>query len=330
MSPFEEPFTPPIGLSNPHLQTILSSLGRKNILPRREARFIAAAEERIIEIEGLQQMVHVNTQPESEQAPLVMLIPGWLGHVNSTYVLSAGKALWQAGFNVVRINLRDHGETAHLNEGLFHSALLDEVVALIDHILDDFNATKAGLMGYSLGGNFALRIAERRRHLATLAVCPALSPSATIHRIESNRIYSEYFLRKWRRLYKQKERAFPGKYDFDQAMRLSSMQALTDYFVKYHTEYASTDEYFAAYDITGDYLNGVDAHILAAMDDPIIRMEDLDALPTAINQHRIAHGGHGAFLDSWQLTSWGDRFASHFFCSKLLKNNAKETTFGVS
>ena len=64
-----------------------------------------------------------------------MIIPGWLGSAQSSYVLSAAQYLWQQGFNVVRVNLRDHGNTAHLNSGLFHSALSHEVIELAKHLM---------------------------------------------------------------------------------------------------------------------------------------------------------------------------------------------------
>jgi predicted alpha/beta-fold hydrolase len=36
--------------------------------------------------------------------------------------------LLQAGFATFRLNFRDHGDTHHLNPGLFHSNRIDEVV----------------------------------------------------------------------------------------------------------------------------------------------------------------------------------------------------------
>ena len=66
---------------------------------------------------------------------------------------------------MVRLNLRDHGNTAHLNSGLFHSALSHEVIELAKHLMakaQPINGAKVpcGLIGYSLGGNFALRLAR--------------------------------------------------------------------------------------------------------------------------------------------------------------------------
>lgn len=302
-------YRPPRGMGNPHLQTILSSLGRKITLPQREASFIAAADEQCYEIDGIKLIVHQHLQTD---APLVVIIPGLLGNSNSSYVVSSAKSLWAAGFCVARLNLRDHGNTEHLNEGLFHSALIDEVVALIEHLQREIGQRGTGVLGYSLGGNFALRVA-RRLDIATLAVCPALSPEETMWKIERNVFYQRYFVRKWRMLWRAKQAAFPMHYNFDNAMHLSTISALTDYFVRYHTQFNNTEQYFDAYDLTGSKLDGVNAQILAAHDDPIIPAAHYATLPTSIGLEVVPSGGHGAFLESWRLDSWADRYAIDFF-----------------
>ena len=311
---FNEPFRPPLGLRNPHAQTILSSMGRKLLKPKWQAEFLAQAQVREMNVAGVKLVVHTNFQNiTSDQTPLIMMIPGWLGNVESTYVLSGAHTLWQGGFNVVRINLRDHGDTAHLNSGLFHSALIDEVVALVKTLMSEFPSAPAGLIGYSMGGNFALRIAKQIPELATLAICPALSPEETMLKISGNIIYEQYFMRKWRGLWVKKPAAFPQLYNFKDAMNLSSVISLTDYFVKYHTQYTNTDDYFAAYDLSKGALEGVKAKILAAGDDPIIPAKHYANLPDSISLDWVDYGGHGAFLENWQFESWCDRYSCAFF-----------------
>ena len=164
-----------------------------------------------------------------------------------------------------------------------------------------------------MGGNFALRIAKQIPELATLAICPALSPEETMLKISGNIIYEQYFMRKWRDLWVKKQAAFPQLYNFKDAMNLSSVTSLTDYFVKYHTEYTNTDDYFAAYDLSKGALEGVNAKILAAGDDPIIPAKHYANLPDSISLDWVDHGGHGAFLENWQFESWCDRYSCAFF-----------------
>ena len=122
--------------------------------------------------------------PVKLKAPLVMIIHGWLGSAESTYVVSAAHALHQAGFHVARLTLRDHGNTADLNQGLFHSAMTDEVVAAAQFVMNDFQRSEAGLLGFSMGRQFCAGTGRRITPASHLGHRSGHQPSA--HR-ESNR-----------------------------------------------------------------------------------------------------------------------------------------------
>lgn len=303
-------FKPGFGLANPHVQTIMSSVGRRQWVPQAIQQFLSKGEDQIIEVCGVRLKVTLHHLPG---APLISLIPGWLGSSASAYVVSMGQQLAEAGYSVARINLRDHGDTAALNAGLFNSALIDEVVSLISHLNETYGGQQNGLVGFSLGGNFALRVAKRLPELMCLAVCPAINPADTMYQIDSNPVYQKYFVRKWRKTWAAKQSAFPAQYDFSRAMQLNTVSALTDYFVRYHSLYATTDEYFAAYDLSGTYLNQVQAHILASFDDPVIPSAQWQQLPDTIKVSMTNHGGHGAYLSNWRLESWADTYALQLF-----------------
>ncbi len=314
MNTASRPFQPPRGLGNPHLQTILSSMGRKLWPTRAQQQFQADAERVTIETAGVKLCVDLNIE---RGRPLVLLIPGWLGNSQSAYALACGSALSRAGFSVARFNLRDHGNTAHLNEGLFNSAMIDEVVSLARVLDGRHGQGRSGLLGFSLGGNFALRVAKALPSLSTLAVCPAIAPADTVSAIDRNPLYQRYFINKWRKTWLAKQAAFPARYDFTHALRLNTVAALTDYFVKYHSDFASTASYFAAYDLQGGTLAGVTANILATHDDPIIPRSQYDHLPPSLTVDLIEQGGHHAFIDSWRLHSWFDGYAIDFFKASL-------------
>lgn len=314
MTRMSSQFTPAPGMANPHVQTIISSMGRKLWRAKHQAAFHSNAERQLLSVSGVNLAVDLNT---AKDRPLVMIIPGWLGSSSSSYALSCAEQLWQAGFSTARINLRDHGETAHLNEGMFNSALIDEVIALVDHLTASYGEDGAGLMGYSLGGNFALRIARARPSLTTLAICPAIEPAETMYRIDSSPIYQRYFVNKWRQVWREKQAAYPNSYEFGEAFNLTTVSALTDYFVRYHSSFMSTADYFSAYDLSQKALDGVNAHILAAEDDPIIPASHYQNLPSSLSIHLTQNGGHGAYLDSWQLTSWADAYAVRLFNDAL-------------
>lgn len=309
-------FQPALGLSNPNLQTIVSSVGRKIIKPAWQQDFTRRSQRRDIRVQG-QHLTAQYDYAHNEDAVLVMIIHGWLGSADSSYVLSTAHTLQTAGFHVARLTLRDHGGTADLNEGLFHSAMTEEVVAAAEFIMNDFDCNTAGLVGFSMGGNFALRLAAQLPQLHALAICPAISPQHTVEQIGSSIIYERYFLAKWRGLWQQKQAAFPHLYDFSSMNRLGSIQTLTEFFIKEHTDFENLQAYYAAYDLRGDTLQGVNATVLAAFDDPIIPVEHYRSLPTSIDVNLTQRGGHTAYIKNWRLESWVDDYCRAFFSERL-------------
>ena len=100
----------------------------------------------------------------------------------------------------------------------------NELVAVL-MLQQEHGAGRGGVLGFSLGGNFALRVA-RALQIPTLAICPAIDPEATMRAIDAGWTgYRWYFIRKWHRALKAKQQAFPDRYDFSPARRQRDLQA---------------------------------------------------------------------------------------------------------
>src|SRR5690606_24041711 len=120
----------------------------------------------------------------------VILLHGWEGCADSQYMLSTGALAYRLGYDVFRLNFRDHGRTHALNEGLFHSCRLEEVLRAVSEIVAMIRPRRTLLIGYSLGGNFALRVAaqapDRGLSLSrVIAICPVLRPHSTMRALET-------------------------------------------------------------------------------------------------------------------------------------------------
>ncbi len=305
------PYSPPRWLRNGHTQTMLGSVARRSLTPERERAYVQGAiTEDIRTSVGAVLRVKLNLQ--ETMAPLVVLIHGWLGSDESSYMLSTGGSLWREGFSTARINLRDHGDTGHLNEALYHSGRTDEVVSLTENLRSRHGSAGCAVVGFSLGGNFALRVA-RSIVIPALGICPAIDPANTLRQIDDgpgSTVYRSYFLRKWQRALVAKASAFPHLFDFSRAYALRSVSSLTDYFVRHHSEFRDTRSYFDTYDLTDKALDGVKATILIAADDPIIPRATFRKLPSSLTIVETPTGGHNAFLKNRALASWSDEFVS--------------------
>ncbi len=312
-------FSPPWWLSNSHAQSLMASIGiRRRILRRRAVAMLAASEETILEVlDGVRLHGLVSRRPHESRRPMAVLIHGWEGSSDSLYLMSAATHLYENGFDVFRLHLRDHGPSHHLNEGVFHSCRIDEAVAAVAEIQSRYGDRPLFLAGFSLGGNFSVRIAVRApaagiRLQCVVAVCPVLNPEHTLKTLESGwPVYRFYFLRKWQRSLRLKARFFPDLYDATEFAGIKSLLHLTDYFVREHSEYPDSETYFKGYAITGQALQGlaVRTHMILSEDDPIIPVEDLAdvAQGPALTIARTARGGHCGYLDSVGGPSWADR-----------------------
>ncbi len=316
MQPDTEIFTPKVWARGPHLQSIFASLGWRALGRNPMA---ACARPMIIETTGgVRLLGHHSRQPGGNGKGLVLLIHGWEGSSDSTYMLSTGRFLYNRGYDILRLNLRDHGESHHLNEGLFHSALLEEVFEACHEAADLANGKPYVIAGFSLGGNFAMRIAMRyakapiRGLRRIIAVSPVLDPYKATLRIDGGpMIYGKYFMKKWKRSLKRKQALFPDRYDFADLLKMKSCLEITARIVPRYTPFRDYMEYFAQYTILGNAFNALEIPLLiiTATDDPIIEAEDFRTLKGNENLHLSIqrYGGHCGFLDPFPFGCWYER-----------------------
>ena len=310
-------FRPPPGLRHRHVQTMLSGLPAHALVTRgRTEALRAASREEIVECgDGVRLMGVMSARPSAPRS-LVILLHGWEGCADSSYMLSAGATLYERGHDVFRLNFRDHGATHALNEELFHSCRIGEVVDAVKAIQQRHRATRTVLVGFSLGGNFALRVAARAAAAGidlerVVAVCPVLRPRRTMHALETGLwVYRRYFLKRWRRSLAAKARCFPGHYDFGDLRRLRTLSATTEFLVTRYSGFPDLGTYLDGYAITGDALAALEvpALIIAAEDDPIIPAGDLAELApsSALSVSLFRRGGHCGFIAGYSLRNWVD------------------------
>jgi predicted alpha/beta-fold hydrolase len=314
----DDDFRPPRWLRNPHVQSVLaSSFIRRGRVVRYAAPVVAAERVRLLECgEGVRLQCFVSS-PAPCSGPPVVLLHGWEGSAESLYVLSMAQRLFERGFEVARFNLRDHGETHHLNREIFHSCRLPEVIGAVRALQREFPGRPLQLIGFSLGGNFLLRVAARARaaglELAgVIAVSPVLDPHATMAALQGGMPgYEAYFVRKWVRSLRKKKAAWPQDFDFSNVERMRDLARMTAELVHYYSDFSSLDAYLDGYAITGECLDTLETptHLLTSLDDPIIPVRDLPriAAPPALRVTLTRYGGHCGFFDSLSGPTWLER-----------------------
>jgi predicted alpha/beta-fold hydrolase len=318
-------FDPPRVLRAAHVQTSLSSLPPRRWFTARRARSLrGTALPWIIDLGQLGRLRALVSPARggSGARGVAVLLHGWEGNADSTYVLSLGAELYDAGYEVVRLNLRDHGGTQALTRELFHSCRLPEVVAAVRQIAARYAQWPVQLAGFSLGGNFFLRVAAEPDLPGNLqrvvAVSPVLHPESALRALELGpSLYHSYFVLRWSRSLRAKQRSWPQDFDFAQLLKLRDLRAMTAALVREHTDFATMQDYLDGYAITGDRLRRlqVPAHLLCAADDPIIPAADLQRLNAhpLLEVTSLAHGGHCGFVQRLNGPSFADHYVLRRF-----------------
>lgn len=320
MSALAEPdsrnFRPGRLLASPHVQSILTSgPWRRSLVGRRTRHYWAASEREIVTTpEAVNLLGFRNRTRSGNSRGLVILLHGWEGSAESNYLLSTAATLDGRGFDTFRLNFRDHGDSHHLNAGLFHSCRLREVLDAVRLLARSYDSGPVFLVGFSLGGNFALRVA--RHGIANgleldrvIAVSPVIRPRHVMSALEQGfTLYEQYFVRRWRRSLERKQLLFPERFDFGAWYRLKNLRSQTEHLVEHFTDFPNVEAYLEGYSIAGDYLEGLEtpALVITAADDPIIPIGDFRALPRpgTLDIEVLEHGGHCGFLENWRLDCW--------------------------
>lgn len=299
------PFEPRPGLRNGHLQTIIG-----NYLPRPAFRVGSVAE--AVEVDpadGSRVMCYCDWQPEPVMARrlTIILVHGLEGSSESRYIRGIAKRAWDAGCNVVRMNMRNCGNTDELTPTLYHSGLSGDVGAVIRHYAGRYGLERIALVGYSMGGNMVLKLAGEwgsEPPLCVVAtVCPAIDLAAGADALHepANRIYEWHFLRGLMRRYRRKAALYPQIYAQNGVGPIRSLRQFDNEIVAPHCGFRDADDYYyrAASARVVDKI-AVPTLIIRAIDDPFVRMLPETRAALLANPHIVLvetqHGGHCAYL----------------------------------
>ncbi|WP_395019909.1 YheT family hydrolase [Dongia sp.] len=104
---------------------------------------------------------------EDRRRPLILLVHGIGGSVESAYIRNSSVHLLRAGYPVLRLNLRGAGEAPGSTQQFYHAGRTEDLKQVIGSLDGALAAQGVVPVGFSLGGNLVLKY---------LAECGALAP----------------------------------------------------------------------------------------------------------------------------------------------------------
>lgn len=281
-----------------------------NFLPRKLK--LPAEESIIVDVEpatGSRVLCHCNWQPEPRGRMTMLLVHGLEGSSQSQYMLGNADKAWRAGWNVIRMNMRNCGGTEMLSPTLYHSGLSGDVRAMAEFFVEHHKLEQVAWVGYSMGGNLVLKAAGEYGERApawlraVVGVSPVIDmqPSADALHDPRNRVYEWNFLQNMLRRYRRKASLFPSMYSLANCRQVRSIRTYDEYIVAPNCGYAGADDYYnqSASARVIDRIR-VPTLILHSLDDPFIRLLPETRAKIFANPSIVLieteHGGHCGFL----------------------------------
>jgi predicted alpha/beta-fold hydrolase len=296
--------------SNPHLLTIAG-----NFWPRKidEQRFPAVRKQYSI-APGIT-VVALEHQPLEPARGQIVLLHGLEGSAEAGYFASFAQEALVRGYGVHRLNMRTCGGTEDLCETMYHSGLTGDTKFILEQLKQPIF-----LVGFSLGGNVALKLAGELGQNDLLAgVCAVSTPidlAACVRAIDkpSNILYSRRFLKRLRERVRRMNMRVPQAYSLLGLDDVRTIWEFDDRFTAPLFGFGTAANYYATQSAT-NYLDAirVPTLVISAKDDPLV--------PFEIYRHRAFqnnpaltllatnHGGHLGFLARRKPRFWLDGVA---------------------
>jgi predicted alpha/beta-fold hydrolase len=301
------PFEPLPWLRGGHAQTLAGNYWRRK-------PFAIPFEAHAVEVDpkdGSRVLCHCHWQPEQFRAGrlTLLLVHGLEGSSHSQYIRGITALAWNAGCNVIRMNMRNCGGTDTWSPTLYHSGLSGDVAAVLHHFANLHRLQHMAMVGYSMGGNLILKLAGELADqapkwlLAAVGVSPAadLGASADALHNPSNRIYERHFLRNLMRRFRRKAELFPAIYSMNGVSSIRTIREFDHRITAPYSGFRGADDYYhlaAAARVVSRI--AIPTLVLHAVDDPFIRLtsatRDALSLNPVVALVETQHGGHCAFL----------------------------------
>jgi predicted alpha/beta-fold hydrolase len=304
---------------NPHLLTIFA-----NFAVRRLDTVRFPITERLYETEpGVKVLVH-EQRPADDVLGEIVMVHGLEGSSDAGYMRSMSQLSLEQGFAVHRTNMRSCGGTESLCSTMYHAGMTCDTLAILRRIREE-RGGPVFLIGYSLGGNVALKLAGElgREACGVLdAVCAVSTPidlAACVRKMSSpeNRIYEWRFLTRLKDRIRKRARAMPGVYDLEKLKGARSVYEFDDRITAPFFGFGTADNYYATQS-SQNFLGGIriPALLVQAKDDPLIPFEIFEQRAVRDNPHiellAVQHGGHLGFLSDTAPRFWVDRAILHW------------------
>lgn len=311
-------YRPPFPLSGGHTQTILPSIFRSVADVRYRRERIDTPDGDFLDLDRL----------DAECAGrLAVLCHGLEGSSRRPYMLGMARAFARAGWDVIAWNYRGCSGEPNRRLRSYHSGATDDLDVVIRHALAPRVYRRVALVGFSLGGNLALKyvgergaaVDERIAGVAAFsAPCDLRAGAESLARL-STRIYMGRFIASLGAKMREKAARFPGAVDLEPLRGMRTFHEFDDRYTAPLHGFSGAADYWEQCSSVR-YLDSVrvPALLVSALNDPFLAgrcypVAEAERNP-CITLEMPRSGGHIGFIAcGGGGTYWSERRALAFF-----------------
>ncbi|GHG75302.1 alpha/beta hydrolase [Alishewanella longhuensis] len=297
-------FYAPWWLRNAHLQTIFA----KYLSPKH--KLVTEAEIFTLRDGDHLQLNWSEKLAKTEQRPLVILLHGLAGDINSHYIQGLMAALKQQGLPCVLMHFRGCNGQPNKLARAYHSGDTADLAEVIGMLQQRFPKMPLSAVGFSLGANVLVKYcgeqAEQNPLRAAVAVCPPLSLAACAKRINqgSSKIYQSYLLKRLKAATLQKLAShpkFPLPLTPEQIQGMRSIEEFDEHYTApIHGFFNAKEYYQRASGMAFLKQIHIPTLIIHAKDDPFLTdavIPQANELSPFIDYQLCQNGGHVGFVN---------------------------------
>ncbi len=294
-------FRPAWWLTNRHMQTLCSTMMRHIKAPIDSTERFELPDGDFVDLAWAENGL-------SPDAPLVIFLHGLGGSVDSTYVAGQMKAYNQNGWRAVLMHFRGASHEPNRMPRAYHSGETSDVNALLTALAKREPQTKKALVGFSLGGNVALKWLGEHPSQSIVQAAVAVSVPYQLRQVANSinqgfsRIYQSHLLKRLRQVFIRKLKTHGDTLPFTEA-DLNDLRCFWTFddnitarlhgFPNVHAYYRESSSRQYLIHITTPTL------LIHALDDPFMTpdvLPEADELSSHVTLEISRQGGHVGFI----------------------------------
>jgi predicted alpha/beta-fold hydrolase len=198
-------FKPLWWLNNTHLQTLFPFMIKKHL------KLPPVTQERIELQDGDFLECFWSEQDIPKDKPLVTILHGMGGSIQSSYIPILFNAINQMGYRAVLLHFRCSGEEPNRLPRTYHAGETEDLNFFMNYLNAKEPHTKKAVIGISLGGNVLLKWLGEQGHQAKIEKAVAVSVPFDLENLVVrvnqgfSRLYQKHMLQRLKNLYEKKQ-----------------------------------------------------------------------------------------------------------------------------